>query len=88
MIQDFQWTGACVSGSTACAIVRYSGPTNTRGSRWLATIKRGGGEIWRASVPFADGPLVAAIAAAAKFGAEWQPVSCHSIDPDTYAVGF
>jgi len=82
------WTGTHVSGSTACAVVRYHGPTNSRGSRWIATIKRGGDEIWRASVPFQDGPVVAAIAAAAKFGADWTPVDCHSIDSDTYAIGF
>jgi hypothetical protein len=82
------WTGTHVSGSTACAVVRYHAPTDTKGSRWFATIKRGGDEIWRASVPFQDGPLVAAMAAAAKFGADWTPVDCHSIDPDTYCVGF
>lgn len=88
MTQDFNWTGSHVSGSTACAVVKYHGPTNSRGSRWIATIRRGGGENWRASVPFQDGPLVAAVAAAAKFGANWTPISCHSIDSDTYAVGF
>lgn len=82
------WTGTYVSGSTACAVVRYHGPTHTKDSRWSATIKRGRDEIWRASVPFHDGPLVAAMAAAAKFGADWTPVDCHSIDDDTYCVGF
>ena len=82
------WTGHYVSGSTACAVVRYHGPTDTRGSRWIATIKRGGEEVYRASVPFEDGPVTAAIAAAAKFGADWVPVDCHSIDDDTYAIGF
>ena len=82
------WTGSHVQGSTICAVVKYHGPTNTRGSRWIATIKRGGGEVWRASSPFEDGPLVAATNAAAKFGATWKPVDCHSIDSDTYAIGF
>jgi hypothetical protein len=82
------WTGTHVSGSTACAVVRYHGATDIRGSRWFATIKRGGDEIWRASVPFEDGPMAAAVAAAAKFGAVWVPVDCHSIDSDTYCVGF
>lgn len=82
------WTGNHVSGSTACAVVRYHAPTDTKGSRWFATIKRGGDEVWRASVPFQDGPLVAAMAAAAKFGADWTPVDCHSIDSDTYCIGF
>ena len=85
---QFHWTGSHVSGSTASAVVRYHGPTNSRGSRWIATIKRGGGEVWRASLPFSDGPIAAAVAAADKFGATWQPVSCHSIDPDTYCIGF
>jgi hypothetical protein len=87
-MQDFTWTGTHVSGSTVCAVVKYHGPTNTKGSRWIATIKRGGCETFRTSAPFLDGPLVAAIAAARKFGADWTPVSCHSIDPDTYFIGF
>jgi len=87
-MQYFNWTGTYVRGSITCAIVKYHGPTNTRGSRWIATIKRGGGETWRASVPFQDGPLVAAIAATRKFDAAWTPISCHSIDPDTYCIGF
>ena len=85
---DFNWTGSHVSGSTACAVVKYHGPTNSRGSRWIATITRGADCKWRASVTFADGPIAAAMAAAAKGGVDWQPTSCHSIDPDTYAIGF
>ena len=88
MTSPLIWNGHGVRGSTACAVVRYHGATDTRGSRWLATIKRGGGEVYRASVPFEDGPVTAAIAAAAKFGADWTPVDCHSIDSDTYAIGF
>lgn len=84
----FYWNGCLVSGSTVCAVVRYHGPTNSRGSRWIATVKRGGGEVWRASVPFQEGPITAALAAISKFGAKWEPVSCHTIDPDTYAIGF
>ena len=83
------WTGTHVRGSTACAVVKFHGPTDTRGSRWQATIKRGGGEIYRASVPFEEGPIEAAKAAAGRFGAtDWQPVTCHHIDPDTYCIGF
>jgi len=85
---DFNWTGTHVSGSTACAVVKYHGPTNSRGSRWTATITRGADCKWRASVPFSEGPIAAALAAAEKGGADWTPTSCHSIDPDTYAVGF
>ena len=87
-MQCFTWTGAFVSGSTACAVVKYHGPTNTKGSRWIATIKRGGDETFRASASFLDGPLVAAIAATRKFGANWTPISCHNIDSDTYCIGF
>ena len=85
---NFNWNGCYVSGSTACAVVKYHGPTNSRGSRWAATITRGADCKWRASVTFADGPIAAAMAAAAKGGVDWQPTSCHSIDPDTYAIGF
>ena len=89
MTSPLIWNGHYVSGSTACAVVRYHGPTDTRGSRWIATIHCAGGEaVHRASVPFEEGPVTAAIAAAAKFGADWTPVDCHSIDSDTYAIGF
>jgi len=88
MAQDFRWTGAYVSGSTACAVVKYHGPTNSRGSRWIASIRRDRETVWRGSAPFQDGPIAAALAACAKGGADWQPVSCHSIDADTYCVGF
>lgn len=83
-----RWTGTHVSGSTACAMVRYCGPTDRRGSRWLATIRRDAGTVWRASVPFADGPLTAARAAADKGGVSWALATCHTVDPDTYVVGF
>jgi len=85
---SFNWTGSYVSGSTTCAVVKYLGPTNTRGSRWSATIQRDSECTWRASVTFADGPIAAALAAAAKGGVNWQPTSCHTINQDTYAIGF
>jgi len=88
MNQGFHWTGAYVSGSTACAVVKYYGPTNSRGSRWIASIKRDRETVWRGSVPFEDGPISAALTACAKAGVDWAPVSCHSIDANTYAVGF
>ena len=42
--------------------VEYKGPTNTKGSRWVAVIKRGRnrGDHYRASVPYQDGPDQAA----------------------------
>ena len=88
MTQDFSWTGTHVSGSTACAVVKYCGPTNTRGSRWIASIRRDRETVWRGSVPFQDGPISAALTACVKAGVEWQAVTCHSIDADTYCVGF
>jgi hypothetical protein len=88
MAQTFDWTGTHVSGSTACAVVRYAGPTNTRGSRWLASIRRDRETVWRGSATFEEGPITAAYRAVAKGGADWAATSCHSIDADTYAVGF
>lgn len=83
-----RWTGTYVTGATACAVVRYHGPTNRRGSRWLATIRRDAGTVWRASVPFGDGPLAAARAAADRGGVSWSLTTCHTLDPDAYVVGF
>ena len=88
MNNSFHWTGSHVDGSRPCAVVRYSGPTAIRGSRWLATIKRDSENKWRGSATFEEGPITAALRAADKAGVEWQAVTCHNIDPDTYAVGF
>lgn len=85
---DFEWTGTHVSGSTACAVVRYHGPTNTKGSRWIATITRGIDVVWRGTVTFADGPIEAALAACKHGGVDWTPTSCNSLDSDSYVVGF
>jgi hypothetical protein len=84
----FHWTGTHVSGSRACAVVRYAGATDIRGSRWLATIKRDSDTTWRGSATFQEGPITAALRAAGKAGVEWQAVTCHSIDANTYTVGF
>ena len=88
MAPTFHWTGSHVDGSRACAVVRYAGPTDTRGSRWLATIKRDSQHTWRGSATFEEGPITAALRAASKAAVEWQAVTCHSIDTDTYCVGF
>ena len=87
-MSTFNWTGHHVSGSRVCAVVKYHGPTDTRGSVWIATIKRDSETIWRASVPFAAGPITAALKAADKGSVEWAALTCHTIDPDTYCVGF
>lgn len=49
--------------------VSYKGPTNTRGSVWVATIRRGNQprDVVRVRVPFADGPDAAALACCAAF---------------------
>ena len=85
---SFQWNGAFVEGSRSSAVVKYSGATNTRGSRWLATIKRDSQTTWRGSSTFEEGPITAALRASAKAGVAWECMTCHSIDPDTYCVGF
>ena len=45
--------------------VEYRGPTDRRGSQWVAVIRRGRkrSDCYRAAVPFADGPDAAAWAA-------------------------
>jgi hypothetical protein len=88
MVDFLHWTGSHVSGSRACAVVRYKGAIDTRGSRWLATIKRDSNITWRGSATYQEGPIAAALRAAEKAGVEWQAVTCHSIDSDTYCVGF
>jgi hypothetical protein len=85
---SFHWTGSHVSGSRACASVRYVGATNIRGARWLATIKRDSSTVWRGSATFQEGPITAALRAATKAGVEWQALTCLSLDTDTYVVGF
>jgi hypothetical protein len=65
---------SCLPG----AVVKYCGPTNCRGSRWLATINRGNEpqHKFRASVPFDQGPDAAAAAVIAKankyFSTNWH----------------
>lgn len=87
-MNTFQWTGSHVDGSRACAVVKYLGPTNTLGSRWAATIRRDSETVWRGSAAFNEGPITAALRAADKACVPWKAVTCHSIDPDTYCIGF
>jgi hypothetical protein len=58
-------------------VVAYVPPTDTRGSRWRATLTRGTGAAnrFRVSIPYADGPDAAARAVVDRFneamGADW-----------------
>jgi hypothetical protein len=73
--------------------VRYIPPTDTKGSRWAATISRGAGAVnrYRATVPYANGPDAAAQAVVSRFneimGSDWVILgSALSIDGgSTYA---
>jgi len=86
---DYKWTGTTVNGATSCAIVKYYGPTNARPSRWIATLTRAKGETYRATVSFSGGPMEAARLAAGKAGCpHWCVGSVHTIDADTYCIGF
>ena len=53
-------------------LVEYRGPTNTKGGRWVAVIKRGRdrADQYRATVPFAAGPDAASRAAVARLNDE------------------
>jgi hypothetical protein len=58
--------------------VAYQGPTDRRGSQWVATITRGQGSEnrFRVAVPYEQGPDAAAAAVIARFNecmdAEWR----------------
>ena len=57
-------------------VVRYLGATDTKGSRWSASLDRGGEHKWRAGVPYQDGPDAAVAAvllkANAALGVSWS----------------
>lgn len=91
MAIKLQWTGHYVTGARPCASVRYAGPTGHRGSRWIATIRRGKDLTYRASLPFTDGPIEAALAACVKAGVpHWNVDHCASLDAvgDHYIISF
>lgn len=77
--------------------VTYSGATDTRGSRWVAVIKRGAtaADRFRVAVPYADGPDAAAAAAVDRFNramnADWRilgaALSLDGGDSYAYPVG-
>ena len=57
----YLWTGSLLQGSRPVVVVKYHGPTDTRGSKWIATYQPGTrpGATYRASAPFHDGPIAA-----------------------------
>ena len=59
---------------TAAAVVKYTGATSTKGSRWTATIKRGStkDDLTRALFPYADAPDAAALAVLTRFNANHE----------------
>jgi hypothetical protein len=79
------------------AVVKYCGPANTRGSQWIATIRRGQtrADVVRVAVPYSDGPDAAAAAVVDSFNDRMANDDAHawrvlgaaqSIDGgDTYA---
>ena len=90
-MDSFEWTGTHISGAKPCATVRYVGSTDHKPSRWIATLKRGKDDIYRAVVAFDKGPLEAAKAACLKASVpHWQPYAVASLDGagDNYAVLF
>jgi hypothetical protein len=89
MHSPFRYVPGCV--------VEYRPPTNTRGSRWVATITRGQdrADVYRAAVSYGDGPDAAALAAVDRFnaamGGEWRLIgaalSLNGGDRYAYPVG-
>lgn len=77
--------------------VEYRGATDTRGSVWVGVIRRGRqrGDVFRASVPYNDGPDAAARAAVDRFNAamaaDWRIIgaalSMNGGDVYAYPVG-
>jgi len=60
MSEKLEWTGHSVRGSEgSCALVKYLGPTDYRGSRWKATIMRDAETKWSATASYNEGPIVA-----------------------------
>jgi hypothetical protein len=91
--EDYEWTGTHVRGANVACMVRYMPPTDRRPSRWAATLRRGvrPDQIFRATVPYDNGPLVAAKAVAVKAGvSHWEPAGASVADGcgNEYCVTF
>jgi hypothetical protein len=59
MTTQYLWDGHGIRGSLATVTVKYHGPTNTKGSRWKATVKRDRDTTLSATATFEDGPVAA-----------------------------
>jgi hypothetical protein len=74
-------------------LVKYAGATNTKGSRWMASLSRGGHPetLVRATVSYQEGPNAAALAVVEKFnvvnGTTWtvDPMALSMDGGNTYA---
>jgi hypothetical protein len=91
--EDYEWTGTHVRGANAACMVKFQPPTDHKPPRWVATLRRGirPDQIFRATVPYSDGPLVAAKAVAIKADLpHWEPGSVSVTDGcgDLYCVSF
>jgi hypothetical protein len=88
-MNTYQWDGHGIRGSAPVVVVKYHGPTNTRGSRWKATLKRDSQTTYTAMATFEDGPVAAFNALRRKHVDElggWIVGAIGTIDPDTYAI--
>jgi hypothetical protein len=86
-MQTQLWTGTHISPCLCAAVVKYLSPTNSKGSRWKASIKRDSETTWTATVPFNDGPVAAFNALRFKHGLhEWTVGTIASLDADTYVI--
>ena len=67
-------------------LVKYLGATNTKGSRWMASLSRGGHPetLAKATVSYQEGPDAAALAVVEKFntanGTAW------TVDPEALSL--
>ena len=86
----FSWNGHSLSPSYGIAVtVKYHGATNTRGSRWVASVKHDRHTTWRASATYDDGPLTAFNALRRKHFADigaWTIAAVGSLDTETYVL--
>jgi hypothetical protein len=82
------WNGSHIQNSSPAIVVKYHGPTDTRGSLWRATLKRDSNTRWVGTASFNEGPIAAARNLLSKRVelADWPVSGCYTIDPDTYAV--